>query len=161
VLGRRHVAVGISVSAARNAGVRATTYRVAPYVAAALCYALAGALVAGFQQSPSIAVGNTYLIPTVAVVVLAGTPLTGGRASLLATAAAALFLTQLDQFVLALGAPTAAQYLIQGAVIALGVAVREVTFLQDLARKWWVRPRRRRGRHTSTTQPTATTSSRQ
>jgi ribose transport system permease protein len=143
VLGRRHVAVGISVSAARHAGVRLTTYRVAPYVAGALCFALTGVLVAGFQQSPGIAVGNSYLIPTVAVVVLAGTPLTGGRASVLATAAAAIFLSQLDQLVLALGAPTAAQYLIQGAVIALGVAAREVSFVQDIGRRLWTEPRRR------------------
>lgn len=134
VLGRRHLAAGVSVAAARNAGVRVTAYRVAPYVAAGICFALAGVLIAGFQQSPGVAVGNTYLIPAIAVVVLAGTPFVGGRASALATALAALFLTQLDQLVLALGAPTATQYLIQGAVIAVGVAAREARFIQVIGR---------------------------
>lgn len=159
VLGRRHVAVGVSVPAARHAGVRVSTYRVAPYVAAALCFALAGVLIAGFQQSPGVAVGNDYLIPTVAVVVLAGTPLTGGRASVVATVLAALFLTQLDQLVLALGAPTATQYLIQGAVIAVGVAAREMSFLQNLGRRCWAALRRADRQRPSTPQSPTTTAS--
>ncbi|GAA3967353.1 ABC transporter permease [Actinomadura viridis] len=141
VLGRRHVAVGVSTVAARNAGLRVDTYRIAPYVVAALCYAIAGTLIAGFQQSPGLSVGDPYLISTVAVVVLAGTPLTGGRASVVATALAALFLTQLNQLVLSVGAPTAVQYLIQAAVIAAGVAARELTVLQRAADR--VRTRRR------------------
>lgn len=142
VLGRRHVAVGVSIAAARHAGLRVGTYRVAPYVVAALCYAIAGMLIAGFQQSPGLSVGDPYLISTVAVVVLAGTPLAGGRASVIATALAALFLTQLDQLVLSVGAPTAVQYLIQASVIAAGIASRELTVLQRAAHR--VRTRRRR-----------------
>ncbi|RFS84292.1 ABC transporter permease [Actinomadura spongiicola] len=143
VVGRRHVAVGVSNAAARNAGLRVSAYRVAPYVVAALCYAIAGTLIAGFQQSPGLSVGEPYLISTVAVVVLAGTPLTGGRASVIATTLAALFLTQLNQLVLSVGAPTAVQYLIQSAVIAAGVATREVAGLQRAARHLRTRLRRR------------------
>lgn len=135
VFGRRHVAVGVSTTAARNAGLRVGVYRVAPYVVAALCYAIAGVLIAGFQQSPGLSVGDPYLISSVAVVVLAGTPLTGGRTSVIAIALAALFLTQLNQLVLSVGAPTAVQYLIQSAVIAAGVAAREVAALQRAAHR--------------------------
>ena len=55
--------------------------------------------------------------------VLGGTSLLGGRGNLVATALAALFLTQLDQFVLALGVNFAVKTLVQAAAFAIGVAL--------------------------------------
>jgi ribose transport system permease protein len=49
--------------------------------------------------------------------------LLGGRGNLVATAGAALFLTQLDQFVLALGVSYASRTLVQAGALALGVAL--------------------------------------
>jgi ribose transport system permease protein len=59
----------------------------------------------------------------VAAVVLGGTSLLGGRGNVVATALAALFLTQLDQFVLALGVNVAVDTLVQAAAFAIGVAL--------------------------------------
>src|SRR5689334_9659614 len=67
--------------------------------------------------------GDNYLLPSVAAVVLGGTSLLGGRGNLVATAIAALFLTQLDQFVLALGVSYASRTLVQAAALAVGVAL--------------------------------------
>ena len=58
-----------------------------------------------------------------AAVVLGGTSLLGGRGNLVASAIAALFLSQLDQFVLALGVTYATRTLIQAAALAVGVAI--------------------------------------
>ena len=58
---------------------------------------------AGIVNQPTAHEGDNYLLPSVAAVVLGGTSLLGGRGNLVATAVAALFLSQLDQFVLALG----------------------------------------------------------
>jgi ribose transport system permease protein len=60
-------------------------------------------------------------------VVLGGTSLGGGTGSVVATAAGALFLTQLEQVVLGSGAGVSGQYLIQGAIIALGMALRNLS----------------------------------
>ena len=54
---------------------------------------------------------------------LGGTSLLGGRGNLVATAIAALFLSQLDQFVLALGVTYATRTLVQAAALAVGVAL--------------------------------------
>ena len=54
---------------------------------------------------------------------LGGTSLLGGRGNLVATAVAALFLSQLDQFVLALGVTYATRSLVQAAALAVGVAL--------------------------------------
>jgi ribose transport system permease protein len=61
--------------------------------------------------------------------VLGGTSLLGGVGSVTATAVAALFLAQLDQFVLATGASSAVQSLVQAAALTLGIAVYSVNWM--------------------------------
>jgi ribose transport system permease protein len=74
-------------------------------------------------NQPTAYEGDNYLLPSVAAVVLGGTSLLGGRGNLVATAIAALFLSQLDQFVLALGVAYATRSLVQAAALAAGVAL--------------------------------------
>ena len=126
VLGRRFIAVGASPAAARAAGVRVKAVEIGTYVGASLAYGGAGVLLAGYVGTPGINTGNDYLLPTIAAVVLGGTSLAGGNGSVVATAVGAVFLTQLDQVVVAMGAPTSVQYVIQGSIIALGMAIRNV-----------------------------------
>ena len=83
---------------------------------------------AGIVNQPTAYEGNNYLLPTVAAVVLGGTSLLGGRGNLVATAIAALFLSQLDQFVLALGVSYATRTLVQAAALAVGVALYTVNW---------------------------------
>jgi ribose transport system permease protein len=137
VIGRRFVAVGASPAAAHAAGVRVKAYEVATYVFASITYGAAGILVAGFLETPGISAGNNYLLPTIAAVVLGGTSLVGGIGSVVATGGGALFLTQLDQVVRGMGYGTAVQYIIQGSIIALGMAVGAVQWrrLRTLRRK--------------------------
>ena len=126
VVGRRFVAVGTSPPAARAAGVRVKRYELMTYVLASLTYGAAGILVAGYLQTPGIGAGDDYLLPTIAAVVLGGTSLAGGSGSVVATMMGALFLTQLEQVVLGMGAPASVQLVIQGSIIALGMALRHV-----------------------------------
>lgn len=126
VVGRRFVSVGTSPAAARAAGVRVKTYEFTTYVLASLTYGGAGILVAGYLQTPGIGAGNDYLLPTIAAVVLGGTSLAGGSGSVVATMMGALFLTQLEQVVLGMGAPASVQLIIQGSIIALGMALRHL-----------------------------------
>ncbi len=126
IVGRRFIAVGASPAAAHAAGVRVKAYEVATYVFASITYGAAGILVAGFLGTPGIGAGNDYLLPTIAAVVLGGTSLVGGVGSVVATGIGALFLTQLEQVVRGMGAPSSVQFIIQGSIIALGMAVGAV-----------------------------------
>ena len=103
-VGRRFVAVGVNPRAAEAAGVRVLKYQIGAYVASGVCFSAAGMLLAGFIGSASQASGNDYLMPAIAAVVVGGTPFTGGKGSVVASAVAALFMAQLGQMVLALGA---------------------------------------------------------
>jgi ribose transport system permease protein len=89
---------------------------------AAVFYGIAGIMLAAYIQTPGIFLGDDYLLPTIAAVVLAGNALTGGQLKIAATAVAALFLTQLNQLVLTIGAPTAVQLLIQSAALVIAVS---------------------------------------
>ncbi|SCB47452.1 ABC transporter permease [Rhizobium multihospitium] len=130
--GRRFVAVGANPAAAAAAGIPILRYQVATYGIAAVCFSVAGMLFTGFIGSASQTAGNDYLLPAIAAVVVGGTPFTGGRGSVVASGVAALFMVQLGQMVLALGAGTAVQLLVQALAIILAVTIRHVPGLLRL-----------------------------
>ncbi|GAA4556991.1 ABC transporter permease [Pseudonocardia xishanensis] len=124
VAGRRFAVVGAGREAAHAMGLPVRRVEAGTYVCAALAYGAAGVLLAGFLGRPGVYQGDDYLLSTIAAVAIGGTALGGGRGSVVASAAGALFLTQLGQVVLGTGAPTAVQYLIQAGVIVLGIGLR-------------------------------------
>lgn len=134
IVGRRFEAVGANAAAARAAGIGPARYQIGAYVGASLLYCSGAVLLAGVVKTPSAFQGNSYLLPSVAAVVLGGTSLLGGAGSVVATAGGALFLTQLQQLVLTTGVRTAVQFLIQAAAIAAGVAIYSVH--GDRLREW-------------------------
>ena len=145
-VGRRFEGVGANEVAARTAGLGVRRHRASAYVWAQILYCLAAVLHAGIVNQPTAYEGNNYLLPTVAAVVLGGTSLLGGRGNLVATAVAALFLSQLDQFVLALGVSYATRTLVQAAALAVGVALYTIN--------WGGLTRRVVGRRTTNPAPT-------
>jgi ribose transport system permease protein len=121
--GRRFEAIGANPVAAAATGLPVTWYRAGAYVWAQILYWLAGVLLAGVIAQPTAFQGDTYLLPSVAAVVLGGTSLLGGRGFLVATAVAAVFLSQLEQFVLALGVSFAIRTLVEAAALTVGVGL--------------------------------------
>lgn len=146
VIGRRFEAVGANPVAARAAGIAPTRYQMGAYVGATLLYCTAGVLLAGVVTTPSAFQGNSYLLPSVAAVVLGGTALLGGVGSVIATAIAALFLTQLDQLILTTGSSGAVTYLVQAGALAAGILIYSVRWerTKELVRRA-VRPGRNTG----------------
>jgi len=144
--GRRFEGVGANETAALTAGIRVKRHRTGAYVWAQVLYCLAAILHAGIVNQPTAYEGNDYLLPSVAAVVLGGTSLLGGRGNLVATAVAALFLSQLDQFVLALGVTYATRQLVQAAALAVGVALYTID--------WRALTRRLPGRRLTNVAPT-------
>ncbi|MFM6980197.1 MAG: ABC transporter permease [Micrococcales bacterium] len=126
VAGRRFESIGASAPVAKISGLRIRTHQGLAYVWAQLLYAIAGIMIAGVISEPNGSMGSAYLLPSVAVVVLGGTSLLGGRGLPTATVVAAVFLSQLDQFVLALGVNFAIRTLVQAAALAIGVAIYTV-----------------------------------
>lgn len=128
VAGRRFEAIGANPRAARAVGLRVRGHRTGAYVWAALLYCLAGVMLGGITAQPSAFEGDSFLLISVAVVVLGGTSLLGGRGYPLATVVAAVFLEQLVQFVVALGVSTAVQTIVQAVALAIGVSLYTVNW---------------------------------
>ncbi|BCW58580.1 ABC transporter permease [Arthrobacter sp. StoSoilB20] len=126
--GKRTTLVGANPLTSRASGFPVQRYQIGSYILAAICYCAAGILFAGYVGTPPTDSGNAYLLASVTAVVLGGTPLTGGRASIVATAIGALFITCLGQAVLAMGAPPSVQLLVQGTAIAVAMTLRVIPF---------------------------------
>jgi ribose transport system permease protein len=127
VIGRRYIAVGSSPAAALSSGIGVLSYQIGTYMLAAVRYGVAGVLLAGFIGYASPTAGSDYLLPSIAAVVVGGTPFTGGRGSVVASGVAALFMAQLGQMVLALGAGPAEQLFVQAATIVVATSIRHLS----------------------------------
>lgn len=134
--GRRFSAAGANPRAAWIAGINVTGHQIAAFAAAGFLYGVAGVVISAFIRNPTLGVGEPYLLAPIAAAVLGGTAISGGIGSMPAIAGAALFLTHLGQLLKMLGLSSAFQFIIQGAAIALGMALAE-------ARWRWLRRRPR------------------
>lgn len=123
VFGRRFEAVGANPRAARAAGLKIGRYQMSAYVNAQILYCVAGVILGGVISQPTAYQGDDYVLPSVAVVVLGGTSLLGGRGFPAASAVAALFLKQLDMFVLSLGVPYGVRTLVISITMMAGIAI--------------------------------------
>lgn len=134
VVGRRFEAIGANPLAARAAGLHVRLHQMMAYVFAQLLYCLAGVLIAGITREPTAFQGDSLLLPSVAVVVLGGTSLLGGRGYPISTVVAAFFLNQLSQFALAVGVPYSAQTIIQALALGFGIGVYSIRWRVNLKR---------------------------
>ena len=126
--GRRFVAVGMNAAAARAIAIPVARYRLMTYATAGLCYATAGVMLAGFLDIPSLMAGNSYILATVAAVVVGGNAIGGGaRASVPATVIGAVFLTYLGQLVLSLGFERSMQDIVEAVIVIAGVGLPALT----------------------------------
>jgi ribose transport system permease protein len=85
-------------------------------------------MLGGITAQPISFAGDTFLLPSIAVVVLGGTSLLGGRGFPLATVIAAVFLEQLITLVNVLGASAAISPLVQAAALAIGISLYTVNW---------------------------------
>ena len=135
VVGRRFEAIGANPLAARASGLHVQVHQLMAYVYAQLLYCMAGVLIAGITREPTAFQGDSLLLPSVAVVVLGGTSLLGGRGFPISTVIAAFFLNQLSQFALAVGVPYSAQTIIQALALGFGIGVYSVRWTVNFTRK--------------------------
>ena len=135
IAGRRFEAIGANPLAARSAGLRVQLHQLLAYVYAQLLYCMAGVLVAGITREPTAFQGDSLLLPSVAVVVLGGTSLLGGRGFPVSTVIAAFFLNQLSQFALAVGVPYSAQTIIQALALGFGIGVYSLRWTANVIKQ--------------------------
>ena len=115
--GLRLRAVGQDEWIARLSGVRTGAVRMAVYGLSGFCAALVGVLLAGFTAQAYYDMGKPYLLASIAVVVLGGTSISGGRGHYLGILGGALLFTALSSMLATTLLPEAVRNIIYGFVL--------------------------------------------
>jgi ribose transport system permease protein len=84
---------------------------------------LTGAMFLGFRQAIDPVTGGDYLLPVVAAVIIGGTPLSGGRGTILGAVVGALIIQVIATGVLFLGVDAKWSTFVTGAIIIVAVAL--------------------------------------
>jgi ribose transport system permease protein len=123
VFGARVLAVGSSPLVAHLSGVPVDRTVVGTYVLSGLCSAAGALLLIGRVGQASLAMGDDFLLPSIAVVVVGGTSISGGRGHYIGMFGGVLLLTALGILLAGTTLPMAVRDLIFGAVMLASVTV--------------------------------------
>lgn len=121
-VGRRLYLAGAGPRAADLAGISTRRVWTSVYAASAVLAGLAGVLLAGFSTGGDTNIGNNYLFPGLAAVIVGGTMM-GGRGDYLRTCLGALIITALNFVISVLNVNAAAAQIIFGGLILATVAL--------------------------------------
>jgi ribose transport system permease protein len=123
VYGRSVLAVGQNARAARFAGLAVERTRAMTYALCGMLGSLDGALLAGYFQGANVDIGNEYLLSSIAVVVIGGTSVAGGKASVPGIWGASLFLVLLLTMLNTFGVSAGVRLLATGIVIVAVIVI--------------------------------------
>ncbi len=96
-LGRYIYAIGNQEGATYLSGVNTRAVLITCFGISGMCSALAGVLLAGYSTKAYQAMGDPYLLPAIAAVVLGGTNILGGRGTYLGTVAGVILISLLAE----------------------------------------------------------------
>jgi ribose transport system permease protein len=115
--GRSIYATGSSERAAYLSGIRTRSIIVGAFVVSSMCAAIAGVLLAGYSAKAYQGMGNAFLLPAIAAVVLGGTHILGGRGRYAGTLVGVILIVLLNSVLSITQMPEAGRQMIYGAVI--------------------------------------------
>src|SRR5262249_31404177 len=116
-LGRYIYAIGNREAVAYLSGVDTRAVLIVCFALSGACAALAGVLLAGYSNKAYQAMGDAYLLPAIAAVVLGGTNILGGRGTYLGTIAGVILIGLLQSILSVMQMPEAGRQVIYGIVI--------------------------------------------
>lgn len=116
-LGRYIYAIGNKEAAAYLAGVNTRRVTAVCFILCGLAAALAGVLLAGYSTKAYQGMGDAYLLPSIAAVVIGGTNILGGRGRYLGTLIGVVLIVLLNSVLSIMEMPEAGRQVIYGLVI--------------------------------------------
>ncbi|MEP6640095.1 MAG: ABC transporter permease [Chloroflexota bacterium] len=124
--GYRVQAMGSNPDAARLGGIPVDRTRILVLVLMGAVAGLTGAMFLGFRGAIDPVTGGDYLLPVVAAVIIGGTPLSGGRGTIVGAAIGALIIQVISSGILFLGVDDKWSTFVTGVVIIVAVAVDQL-----------------------------------
>lgn len=117
IFGRAVYAIGNRERAAYLSGIGTQRVVLIAFAISGGFSAFGGVLLAGYASKAAQAMGDAYLLPAIAAVVLGGTSILGGRGSYVGTIAGVILITLLQSILSVMQMPEAGRQIIYGAVI--------------------------------------------
>ena len=117
VYGRSVLAIGQNIRAAKLAGVKVQRTSFITYAVCGMLGGLDGALLAAYFRGANVDIGNEYLLASIAVVVIGGTSVAGGKANVPGVWGAALFLVLLLTMLNTFGFSVGVRLVLTGLII--------------------------------------------
>ncbi|AZO12135.1 MULTISPECIES: ABC transporter permease [unclassified Mesorhizobium] len=115
--GRAVYGIGNRERAAYLSGIDTRRVVMIAFAASGGLSAFGGVLLAGYASKAAQSMGDAYLLPSIAAVVLGGTSILGGRGSYLGTVAGVILITLLQSILSVMQMPEAGRQIIYGVVI--------------------------------------------
>ena len=115
--GRSIYATGTREGAAYLSGIRTRLVITGAFVVSGLCAASAGVLLAGYSTRAYQGMGNAYLLPAIAAVVLGGTHILGGSGRYIGTVVGVILIVLLNSVLSIMQMPEAGRQIIYGVMI--------------------------------------------
>lgn len=115
--GRMLLLVGSNRQAAATARIPVGTVVVGTYALSGLYSALAGLVLLGYTVTSYLNTGSPYTLPSIAAVVVGGTPLLGGQGSLGNTVLGALIITVINTILVGLHMAQGGREVVDGAIL--------------------------------------------
>lgn len=122
-LGRYIYAAGNREAATYLSGVNTRAVLIAGFVICSLCSSVAGLLIAGYSSKAFQAMGDAYLLPSIAAVVVGGTNILGGQGRLTGTVIGTILIVLLASVLSVMQMPEAGRQIIYGLVIIVMLLV--------------------------------------
>jgi ribose transport system permease protein len=117
IYGRSVLAIGQNMRAAWLAGIPVERTRFLTYALSGALGGIDGALLAAYFRGASVDIGNEYLLSSIAVVVIGGTSVAGGKANVPGIWGAALFLVLLLTMLNTFGVSAGLRLVLTGLII--------------------------------------------
>jgi ribose transport system permease protein len=115
--GRSLYMIGNGEGASYLAGIPTRRVIVAAFALCGLCAGLAGVMLAGYSAKAYQGMGDAYVLPAIAAVVIGGTHILGGRGRYLGTVIGVILIVLLNSVLSIMQMPEAGRQIIYGAVI--------------------------------------------
>ena len=125
--GRRLYAVGTNPRAAFLAGIDVKTMRLSVYAIQGLLVGIGATMLLARINTGIITLGQNLEIDTIAMVVIGGTALSGGRGNIVGTLIGVLFLGSIANAMNMLRLPSEVQFLAKGLVVIIAVSAGDVS----------------------------------
>jgi ribose transport system permease protein len=152
--GRGIYGIGTNRRASALSGLPVRRTVVAGYVLSALAATVGGMLLVGYSGQAYLGQGDEYLLPAIAVVVIGGTSIFGGKGSYVQTVAGVLLITVITSILVTVNVDQSGRDILYGTIILAMAFVNQVALgdrtrvgsssLRLAAFRGWLQPVRRR-----------------